>query len=173
MAQRTIEESADKMVSEKNKLTEHEASLEREEKILEGIRDSLKGQFLCSTPARLLTLPFRCPLDKTQVFHDQIEVKQRELQPWTAKIDAKQAEIDVASGERDALTKKAEAIKTASKDAQKNFDTLQAEHQAKLKELDQLKAEKVALNRAAQAAQKQLQVHRNFKLKYNPVFNCS
>jgi structural maintenance of chromosome 4 len=30
-------------------------------------------------------------------------VKQKELQPWTAKINTKQAEVDVASRERDAL----------------------------------------------------------------------
>ena len=36
-------------------------------------------------------------LDKTQGFHDQIEVKQKELEPWTAKINSKQAEIDVAT----------------------------------------------------------------------------
>jgi len=46
----------------------------------------------------------RC-VDKTQSFHDQIEVKQKELQPWTAKINVKQAEIDVATSECDALVK--------------------------------------------------------------------
>lgn len=51
----------------------------------------------------------RC-VDKTQSFHDQIEVKQKELQPWTAKINVKQAEIDVATSECDALAKRAEAL---------------------------------------------------------------
>jgi structural maintenance of chromosome 4 len=43
----------------------------------------------------------------SQGFHDQIEVKRKELQPWTAKINTKQAEIDATSSERDALAKKA------------------------------------------------------------------
>lgn len=71
-------------------------------------------------------------LDKTQVFHDQIEAKQKELQPWTAKMNAKQAEIDVAVSERNTLAEKAEAVKSACKEAQESFEQLQAAHQAKV-----------------------------------------
>lgn len=71
-------------------------------------------------------------VDKTQVFHDQIEVKQRELQPWTAKINAKQSEIDVAVSERDTLAKKAEAIKTAYVEAQSVLEQLQSDHETKV-----------------------------------------
>jgi structural maintenance of chromosome 4 len=67
------------------------------------------------------------------VFHDQIEVKQKELQPWTAKINIKQAEVDVASSERDALAKKAEAVKQASKEAQDALEKLQADQETKVK----------------------------------------
>lgn len=42
-ASRTIEESADKMEREKTKGDEYETSLAEEEKILESIQDSLKG----------------------------------------------------------------------------------------------------------------------------------
>jgi chromosome segregation ATPase len=73
------------------------------------------------------------PEDKTQVFHDQIEVKQRELQPWTAKINTKQAEVDVATSERDALAKKAEAVKRAGKEAQNALEKLQADLEAKVR----------------------------------------
>jgi mitochondrial fission protein ELM1 len=55
--------------------------------------------------------------DKTQVFHGKIQDKQKELQPWTAQINTKQAEIDVATSERDALAKKADALKGQMKDA--------------------------------------------------------
>ena len=44
-ALRAVEESADKIKRNKVKVEEHEASLLEEEKILEGIRDSLKGDF--------------------------------------------------------------------------------------------------------------------------------
>jgi structural maintenance of chromosome 4 len=73
-----------------------------------------------------------CPPDKTQVFHDQIEVKQKELQPWTTKINAKQAEIDLAVSERDALTKKAEAVKEAGREAIEALETLKEDQNTKV-----------------------------------------
>ena len=72
------------------------------------------------------------------MYHDQIEAKQRALQPWAAKINVKQAEIDVATSERDMLAKKAEAAKTASQEAQENFEQLQADHEAKARLLSRL-----------------------------------
>ena len=66
------------------------------------------------------------------MYHDQIEVKQRELQPWTAKINKKQAEIDVATSERDMLAKKAEAAKAALDDAKQTLEQLQEDQQAKV-----------------------------------------
>ena len=71
-------------------------------------------------------------LDKTQVFHDQIEVKQRELQPWKAKINAKQAEVDVATSEHDALAQKAEGLKKQLEEAQEAFETLKTDQQVKV-----------------------------------------
>lgn len=70
--------------------------------------------------------------DKTQVFHDQIEVQQKELQPWTAKINAKKASIDVATSERDTLVKKAAGLKDAVKDAQADLDAKQATQETKV-----------------------------------------
>lgn len=66
------------------------------------------------------------------MFHDQIEIKQKELQPWTAKINAKQAEIDVASSERDALVKKAEALEVARQEAQDTLQGLNSDHVVKV-----------------------------------------
>jgi structural maintenance of chromosome 4 len=59
-------------------------------------------------------------------------VKQKELQPWTAKINTKQAEVDVASSERDALAKKAEAVKQAGREAQEALQKLQTDQGAKV-----------------------------------------
>lgn len=70
--------------------------------------------------------------DKTQVFHDQIEVKQKELQPWTTKINAKQAEIDVATSERDTLSKKVEAVQNARGEAQEALEKLKDDYSAKV-----------------------------------------
>ncbi|KIM73223.1 hypothetical protein PILCRDRAFT_15413 [Piloderma croceum F 1598] len=123
---RTIQDSSEKMKKKKAEVEEYELSLDKEEKILEGIRDSLK--------------------DKTQVFHHQIEVKQKELQPWTAKINTKQAEVDAASSERDALAKKAEAVKDASKEVQEALEKLRADQEAKASALAELKMTKPAYN---------------------------
>jgi len=118
------------MERERGKLEELEASLDKEEKVLEGIRDSLKGP-ISSMFDYAYPLTYILPSDKTQVFHDQIEVKQKELQPWTAKINSQQAEIDVASSERNALAKKAEAVKAACQEAQESLGNLQADQEAK------------------------------------------
>ncbi|KAG6907476.1 hypothetical protein DXG01_008812 [Tephrocybe rancida] len=136
-AVRNLQENTDKIEQEKKKADQYEANLVEEEKVLEGIRDSLK--------------------DKTQVFHDQIEVKQRELQPWTAKINAKQAEVDVASSERDALTKKAEALEVARKEAQETLQGLNSDHLIKVREHEKLKETKNNLQRDIQAAERKAQ----------------
>ena len=71
--------------------------------------------------------------DKTQVYHDQIEAKQRDLQPWTAKINVKQSELDVAKGEREMLVKKAESATKAMEEAQVALNQLQGDQQAKVR----------------------------------------
>ncbi|KAG6860855.1 hypothetical protein C0995_006719 [Termitomyces sp. Mi166 len=136
-AVRDVEENAEKIEREKKKADDYEAKLVEEEKVLESIRDSLR--------------------DKTQVFHDQIEVKQKELQPWTAKINAKQAEIDVASSERDALVKKAEALEVARKEAQETLQGLNSDHVVKVREHEKLKDSKANLQRDLQAAEHEAQ----------------
>ncbi|KAL5519615.1 SMC4 [Sanghuangporus vaninii] len=136
-ALRFIDTNAEKMVKEREKLTELEESLTQEEKVLERIRDSLK--------------------DKTQVFHDQIEVKQRELQPWTTQINAKQAEKDVAVSERDTLKKKAEAVTNARKEAQEGLEQLQNDHAAKETEKEELRNGKSQLQKELKAGEKRIQ----------------
>ncbi|KAF8129892.1 RecF/RecN/SMC [Boletus edulis] len=135
-AERTIQESSAKIDRKRAEIEEHEENLKKEEDLLESIRDSLK--------------------DKTQVFHDQIEVKQKELQPWVNKINAKKAGIVVATSERDALANKVAGLKDAVKNAQEDLEQQQATQQAKLGELNDLKAKKATL-------QKELQAHtKNF-----------
>ncbi|CCL98907.1 uncharacterized protein FIBRA_00914 [Fibroporia radiculosa] len=120
-ALRSIEDNSAKIERERAKVDDLEESLAKEENVLEEIRDN-----------------------KTQVFHDQIEVKQKELQPWTAKINAKKAEVDLATSERDALAKKAEAAKAASKEAQELLEKLQTDLELKTTELEDLKTTKAS-----------------------------
>ncbi|KAJ6586845.1 RecF/RecN/SMC [Mycena vulgaris] len=135
-AEHTIDDSLEKIGKEKGKVEEFEASLVKEEKILEGIRDSLK--------------------DKTQVFHDQIEAKQKDLQPWTTKINAKQAEVDVATSERDALSKKAKTVQDAAEEASANLQQLQVDQQAKLVQQEGHRADKIAQQTAMANIEKKL-----------------
>ncbi|KAJ6475290.1 RecF/RecN/SMC [Mycena vitilis] len=127
-AQRTTEDSVEKIEKERGKVETFEASLVQEEKVLEGIRDSLK--------------------DKTQVFHDQIEAKQKDLQPWTTKINAKKAEVDVATSERDALAKKAKAVQDATEEASSALQQLQADQETKLAQQENYRSEKKKLQTA-------------------------
>ncbi|KAH9980780.1 RecF/RecN/SMC protein [Russula compacta] len=136
-ALRAIQENAAKMKNEKKKADQLEEDLQKEEKVLEGIRDSLK--------------------DKTQVFHDQIEQKQKELQPWKTKINQKQAEIDVKTSERDMLVKKAETIKQGSAEAQEALEKLRSDQKSKTGELENLKHRKQSLQRESKAAQQRVQ----------------
>ena len=114
--------------------------------------------------------------DKTQVFHDQIQAKQKELQPWTAQINTKQAEIDVATSERDALAKKAQALQAANKEASETLEALQEDLQtkviwtiypkclgsftsySKVSKQDELKDEKRNIQNDIQGAQKKAKV---------------
>lgn len=72
------------------------------------------------------------PIDRTQVFHDQIVAKQRELQPWTLKINKKRADIDIATSERDTLTKKAEELQAGMEEAEGTLRQLQGDQQVKV-----------------------------------------
>ncbi|KAJ7262256.1 RecF/RecN/SMC [Mycena haematopus] len=135
-AQRTIEDSVEKMEKEKGRVESFEASLVQEEKILEGIRDSLK--------------------DKTQVFHDQIEAKQKDLQPWTSKINAKKAEVAVATSEREALAKKAKAAQDAIEEASNNLEQLRADQTTKLAQQENHRSVKKAQQAAISNVEKQL-----------------
>ncbi|KAF8844243.1 RecF/RecN/SMC protein [Paxillus ammoniavirescens] len=136
-AERTFEESTAKIERKRAEIDQHETNLKKEEDVLESIRDSLK--------------------DKTQVFHDQIEAKQKELQPWTAKINTKKASIDVATSERDALVKKATALKESVKNAQDDFEEKQSAQQTKIKELEDLKGKKLSMQGELQAHAKKFQ----------------
>ena len=130
---------------------------------------------ICASHRELIDLGLA--IDKTQVFHDQIEAKQKELQPWTTKINAKKAAIDIATSERDTLAKKATGLKDAVKDAQNDLEQQQVAQQAKVSrmlhagirlmfghlplqfdELQDLKTKKAGLQKDVQAHAKNFQV---------------
>ncbi|CAK5281499.1 unnamed protein product [Mycena citricolor] len=155
-AERTIAESTNKMKKKRIEMEEQEASLAQEEAKLEAIQDSLKGELTASTEKRFLNA---FVLDKTQVFHDQIEAKQKDLQPWTTKINAKTAAINVATSERDALSRKARDLVEALESADNDLQQLKRDQDEKHEQQETLKADKKAHQAAIanQDAQKSAQ----------------
>jgi structural maintenance of chromosome 4 len=66
----------------------------------------------------------RMPTDKTDEFTTQIEQKQLELEPWTAKVSEKQSAIDVAVSEKSVLEARATAGQQAWTDAVARLEAL-------------------------------------------------
>ena len=114
------------------KVAELEKKLVVEEAELDEIRDGLK--------------------DKTDVFTNQIEVKQRELEPWTAKISEKQSAIDVATSERDLLVQKASSVQQALEEAEARVLQVKQGDGEKQTEYAALKKEKGKVERAIERA---------------------
>ncbi|TFK21552.1 hypothetical protein FA15DRAFT_645475 [Coprinopsis marcescibilis] len=142
-AQQAIKDGEAKLAQEKSNLDKHERELIEAEAALEEIQESLRG--------------------KTDVFNKQIQQKQKELQPWTAKINEKTAELNVAQSERDELVRKAQALETSVKDAEDALQGLENEQQEKLADQSGCKSEKDTLKRKLatatakqQAAQKDI-----------------
>lgn len=128
---RIVQTSDEKIEKERAKLEKLEASLIEEESALEKIQDSLKGLFFHQS----YFSSFRwCYItkDKTQVFHDKIELKQKELAPWQAKINKTKAEIDIAVSEQDVLSQKAEAAQKAANDAELMLNQFKKERESKV-----------------------------------------
>ncbi|WWC93076.1 uncharacterized protein L201_008041 [Kwoniella dendrophila CBS 6074] len=108
---------------EKNrtKVADLEEKLETEQAELEEVVDSLK--------------------DKTAEFTTQIEIKQRELEPWTAKISEKQSLIDVATSERELLAEKATSMQASLDEAKASLQDLKEGDEEKHEEYNSLRQE--------------------------------
>lgn len=100
--------------------------------------------------------------DKTDVFTTQIETKQRELEPWTAKISEKQSAIDVATSERDLLVQKASGMQTALEEAVANLERIKEADGSKQEEYAALKKERSKVERALRDAEGKVQVRRTY-----------
>ncbi|KDQ18233.1 hypothetical protein BOTBODRAFT_29575 [Botryobasidium botryosum FD-172 SS1] len=136
-AESWIDNHQEKIEKCKAELEELEASLETEEAELESIRDGLK--------------------DKTEVFHAQIEAKQKELEPWNAKISEKQAVVDIATNEKALLSDKIAAVQTAVQKAAEALEALKTDAAAKDAELEELGNEQATLTEEVEEKTKRLQ----------------
>ncbi|TKY84720.1 hypothetical protein EX895_005800 [Sporisorium graminicola] len=135
-AQATASDSAHKIEKEQAELRKLESSLEREEAQLEKIRDSLKG--------------------KTEKFSRAIEQKQRELQPWTAKISEKSAAKNVALEERDLLASRGAQVEASIAEAKDALRNLELDNESKHEEVESLNQERRDLEKKIASCQKQL-----------------
>lgn len=95
-------------------------------------------------------------IDKTDEFTTQIELKQRELEPWTAKVSEKQGAIDVAQSEKSILESRATAGQTAWKNAVEQLEALTEGMSAKRTEHTRLTKEKAELDKKLAVGQKNL-----------------
>ncbi|KAF8975782.1 hypothetical protein BGZ46_008862 [Entomortierella lignicola] len=106
------------LIKHQSELEKLEKNLEAAEEELENIRQSLKG--------------------KTEEFSQQIEVHQKELAPWTAKIIAKQSEVDMAQSEHDLLQEKAKNQRSNYEDALEALNMLKNSQVSKEAEIVEL-----------------------------------
>ncbi|KAF2214385.1 hypothetical protein CERZMDRAFT_37699 [Cercospora zeae-maydis SCOH1-5] len=113
---------------------EEQMAVEDEE--LAEIRDSLKG--------------------KTQGISDEIAAKQKQLEPWSAKISEKQSSIAVAQSELDILRERENAGATAVAEVQAKIASLQEQREAKAAEIEACKRQRRSAEKDVQIAQKQL-----------------
>ncbi|PLW33739.1 hypothetical protein PCASD_12507 [Puccinia coronata f. sp. avenae] len=143
----TIRDGQEEIETLKVEVESKEKLIEKEELELDQIRDSLK--------------------DKTQVFADQIEIKQAELAPWAAQVTSKKAALDLATSERDLLLKKATDFNSALAAAQETVTRIDEETKAKKTELKQLKLEHAEYQEGIEGATKELKKldHEESKLR--------
>ncbi|EIW71748.1 hypothetical protein TREMEDRAFT_27197 [Tremella mesenterica DSM 1558] len=130
----TIDNLSSELEKNRVKVADLEKKLVTEEAELDEVRESLK--------------------DKTEGFTSQIEIKQRELEPWTAKISEKQSLIDVATSERDLLTQKASGMQSALDEAKVNLEKLRGSDASKQQEYAALQKEVIRVQQQLSDAEK-------------------
>lgn len=133
----TLSKKADDDIERLNaEIEELEQEREAEDQELAKIRDSLKG--------------------KTQGLSDEIAAKQKQLAPWTAKINEKQSSIAVAQSELDMLRERENAGATAIADVEAKIIALEEQRDAKTAEIEACNKQRKAAEREVGAVQKQL-----------------
>ncbi|KAI9886590.1 MAG: hypothetical protein M1823_001632 [Watsoniomyces obsoletus] len=106
-----------------------ETSVKEEEHELAKIREALTG--------------------KTQVFSDQIAVKQKALEPWSEKINERQSSKAVAQSELDILQERRNASAVAAQEVQERIKSIEESRQSKLAELEDVKIQRSKLDKDA------------------------
>ncbi|KAG0768410.1 hypothetical protein G6F57_001793 [Rhizopus arrhizus] len=117
-AQEAIKKNTEELNDRKEEVTELEKQLKLEEAKLEEVSKELKG--------------------KTDSYLAQIEQHQKELAPWTEKINEKQKTIDVKRSEIEILTEQIMSGKKAVEEAEEQATKIKKMTRDKKKELEAL-----------------------------------
>jgi structural maintenance of chromosome 4 len=113
-----------------------EQEMQAEDEELAKIRESLKG--------------------KTQGLSDQIAAKQKQLEPWNAKINEKQSSMAVAQSELDILHEKESAGATAIAETEAKIAALQEQRSTKAAELEEYRQKRKVAAKEIQHLQKEV-----------------
>lgn len=108
-----------------------------EEKELAKVRDNLKG--------------------KTQGLSDGIAEKQKQLEPWSAKVNEKQSAMAVAQSELDMLRERENAEATTVTDIEARIAGFNEQRQTRQSELEDCKAQRKVTEKEVRTAGKQLE----------------
>ncbi|TKA78375.1 hypothetical protein B0A55_04732 [Friedmanniomyces simplex] len=114
-----------------------EQEMAGEERELTKVRESLKG--------------------KTQGLSHQIAAKQKQLEPWNAKISEKQSAMAVAQSELDILRERENAGATATAEVEAKIAGLQEQREEKAAELEDLNKQRKVAKKEVQSVQKQVE----------------
>ncbi|RDI84206.1 hypothetical protein Vi05172_g5842 [Venturia inaequalis] len=135
-AEITIKNTTDDINRNTAQIDDLQHDMQQEEKELASIRDSLKG--------------------KTQGLSDEIATKQKSLEPWNEKINAKQSAMAVAQSELDILREKEGSGAVAVAEAESKIAGLEESKAAKIEELEQCKIEQTNIGKQLQRTQAEL-----------------
>ncbi|KAI5806229.1 putative nuclear condensin complex subunit Smc4 [Geopyxis carbonaria] len=94
--------------------------------------------------------------EKTQVFSDQITVKQKALEPWNVKINEKTSALAVAQSELEIVLEKINANKTAVEEFESKIEVMKEARITKEAELKDCQKEQARLKKEAQKVQNEI-----------------
>lgn len=126
-ARSLIQKHSDDFERNTKEIDSLEKEMEKEDKDLAAIRNSLKG--------------------KTQGLTDQIALKQRSLEPWNERINEKESSIAVTQSELEILRERASAGATAIEESRSRIAKLQADCKAKATDLKDFQAQKIQVEK--------------------------
>ena len=119
-----------------SEIEELEQEMNAEDDELAKIREALKG--------------------KTQGLSDEIAAKQKQLEPWNAKINDKQSAVAVAQSELDILRERENSGATAVAEIKQKIVDLEQRRGAKSAEIEESKKEGKTVEKEIQSTQQQL-----------------